>query len=69
MNISIHIYMFVYIYVSARSIHNANIYKSQPSQCALWELVLDWNKTIPPNHFGWVEMNQPTGMSNTTSTA
>jgi len=43
--------------------------KGQPHQFALWELVSNWYKTYPPDHFGRVEMKQAAGLSNKTSTA
>jgi len=31
---------------------------------ALWELVPEWYKKFPQDHFGRVEMKKPTGLSN-----
>ena len=49
--------------------NHVKILKGQPHQFALWELVFNWYKTFPPDHFGRVEMKQPVGLSNKTSAA
>jgi len=36
---------------------------------APWELIPQWYKTFPPDHFGGVEMKKPTGLSKKASTA
>jgi len=47
----------------------AKIFKSPLRQSALWQLVPNWYKSFPPDHFGQAEINDSTMLSNNTSTA
>ena len=49
--------------------HVAKMFKGKPRQLALCELVPNWYKTFPPDHFGQVEMNDSTMLSNQINTA
>jgi len=49
--------------------NHAEIFKGQPFRYASWELVPDWYKTFPPDHFGQAEMNDATMLINKSSTA
>jgi len=49
--------------------HFAKMFKGKPRQLALCELVPNWYKTFPPDHFGQVEMNDSTMLSNQIHTA
>ena len=48
--------------------YRAQIFKGQPSRGAFWELAPYWYRTFSPDHIDLVEMKQPTGMSNKSST-
>jgi len=49
--------------------NHVKIFKGQPCRFALSELVQAWYKKIPPDHFGQVEISDPTMLRNKTSTA
>jgi len=38
--------------------------KGQPCRCAFWELVPNWYKLLPPDHFGQAVMNDSIMLSN-----
>jgi len=59
---------FIYTY-PPDPMNHANIFKGWSSQDAPSELVPQWYKTFPPDHFGRVEMKKPTRFSNKTNTA
>jgi len=67
-NIRIHGYMYIYVY-PPDPMNHAKIFKGWSPRDAPSELVPQWYKTFPPDHFGRVEMNKPTRFSNKTSTA
>jgi len=71
----LHIYIYMYIHTS-KCIHTyttrpfpscQNILEGQPRRGNLWELVPNWYKSFPPDHFGQWEINQPTRLSSRTS--
>jgi len=49
--------------------NHVKILKGQPHRFALWQLVPNWYKSFPPDHFGQAEMNASTMLSNKTITA
>ena len=70
--------MFVGIVVCAFSQHSlrppapmnhVKLFKDQPRRYALSELVQAWYQTFPPDHFGHLEINNPTMLRYKTSTA
>jgi len=78
--IYIHIYTYIHIYIYIKiygytyicpphPMNHVKVFKGQLRWDVLWELVPNWFETFPPNHFGRVEMIQPTRMSYKTSTA
>jgi len=48
--------------------NHVKIFKVQPRRFALSELVQAWYKTLPPDHFGQVEINDSTMLRNKAST-
>jgi len=48
--------------------YRAQIFKGQPNPGAFWGLAPYWYRTFSPDHIDLVEMKQPTGMSNKSST-
>jgi len=44
--------------------HDAKMFKGKPRRFALCELVPNWYKIFPPDHFGQAEMNDSTMLSN-----
>jgi len=67
---SMYVYTDTYIYTYPPDpMNHAKIFEGWSPRDAPSELVPQWNKTFPPDHFGRVEMKNPTTFSNNTSTA
>jgi len=66
-------YLCVYVcvcgYISPIPMNHVQMLKGQPHRFALWELLPDWYKIFPPDHFGQAKMNDSTMLSNKTSNA
>jgi len=67
----IHVYMYTYTYIYGPTLSITQIRKGQHCRSAFSELILNWYKPFCARPFwlGRVEMKQPTGMSNKSSTA
>jgi len=49
--------------------NHVKIFKGQSHRFTFWELVPNWYKSFPPDHFGQAEINDSTMLSNESSTA